>query len=359
MRMTADGTLWAQWIGPGAKGSPHAGDVVLSRSLDDGRTWSQPLIVNTDGTATEHGFASLWPAARDRLGVAWLDGRATATSGPTMLRAATFATNLERSDEMAVDSAAWNCCRTSVTMAAGDPILAYRGRTPAEVRDTMVSRLHGGHWSAPVNVHADGWTIKGCPMNGPAIAANGDAVVVAWYTGVGDVPALRMASSRDGGQHYTQPLELSRNPRMRGRADVALVGNGAWVTWLDDESGAAVLKLARVDFGANTPTRESITLQKLAGHGHAAGYSRIVAADGKLYAIWSDTAGDRPTLAGADRFPEGLSLQIRPSTSVALVPPKPKLFDITVSRRASIVSRAIGNPSQRGSRGWRCWPTRR
>ena len=39
----------------------------------------------------------------------------------------------------------------------------------------------------------------------------------------------------------------------------------------------------------------------------------------------------------------------RPNTSVAFVPPKPKLFDITLSNRASCVERRIGKPSARGS----------
>jgi mannose-6-phosphate isomerase-like protein (cupin superfamily) len=39
----------------------------------------------------------------------------------------------------------------------------------------------------------------------------------------------------------------------------------------------------------------------------------------------------------------------RDNTRLALVPPNPKLFDITVSSRASTASRRIGNPSARGS----------
>ncbi|MBW8822672.1 MAG: exo-alpha-sialidase [Xanthomonadales bacterium] len=129
VRMTADGTLWAQWLNRNANGAMHARDVVLSRSRDDGRSWSRPVNVNTDGTATEHGFTAPWPASRDRLGIAWLDGRATAASGPTMLRATTFGTNLHRGEDAPVDVSTWDCCRTRVAMTTGGHILAYRGRT--------------------------------------------------------------------------------------------------------------------------------------------------------------------------------------------------------------------------------------
>ncbi|MGG6461649.1 sialidase family protein [Solilutibacter silvestris] len=299
VRMTADGTLWAQWLGRNTNGSGHARDVLLSRSLDGGRNWSQPVNVNTDGTATEHGFTALWPASRDRLGIAWLDGRATIASGSTMLRATSFGTRLDRGDEAVVDVSTCDCCRTNAAMTTSGPILAYRGRTAAEVRDIMVARLDTGRWSTPANVHADGWVLKGCPMNGPAIAAKDDAVAVAWYTGIGDVQALRVAYSLDGGRKFGAPVELSRNPRLQGRASTALIGNGTWVTWLDDESGAAVLKLARIDFNARNPAIESMTLHTLAGRDRGAGYSRLAAADGKLYVLWSDVAADRPVLAGA------------------------------------------------------------
>lgn len=45
----------------------------------------------------------------------------------------------------------------------------------------------------------------------------------------------------------------------------------------------------------------------------------------------------------------GLSGYTRPNTSVALVPPKPKLFDITVASLASCVCRRIGKSAARSS----------
>src|SRR3546814_5225590 len=42
-------------------------------------------------------------------------------------------------------------------------------------------------------------------------------------------------------------------------------------------------------------------------------------------------------------------MQTTPNTSVPFVPPKPKLFDITVRNVASVVSRSTGKPSARGS----------
>src|SRR6185312_15070622 len=65
----------------------------------------------------------------------------------------------------------------------------------------------------------------------------------------------------------------------------------------------------------------------------------------------ADAVGD--LLAGG-RWTTGFAgtpwtVHARANTRLALVPPKPKLLDITVARRASRLSRRIGKPSARGS----------
>jgi hypothetical protein len=47
----------------------------------------------------------------------------------------------------------------------------------------------------PRLVHADNWTMPACPVNGPAVAARGNDVVVGWYTAAGDMAALKLARS--------------------------------------------------------------------------------------------------------------------------------------------------------------------
>ena len=76
VRVLPDGTLVAHWIennGP----EPDATNLRLSWSKDKGRTWSRPVSPHHDGTETEHGFASLFPAPGAGFGVVWIDGRAT------------------------------------------------------------------------------------------------------------------------------------------------------------------------------------------------------------------------------------------------------------------------------------------
>ena len=74
---TEDGALWAHWLQKSASGHVRLRrrDDALGRRRQD---WSTPVLVNNDGKPAEHGFVSLWPASRDTLGVAWLDGREAA-----------------------------------------------------------------------------------------------------------------------------------------------------------------------------------------------------------------------------------------------------------------------------------------
>src|SRR5690606_7437425 len=84
-----------------------------------------------------------------------------------------------------------------------------------EIRDIRIVRFDGQAWTPPRPVHADGWHFAGCPVNGPAVAAQGPRVWVAWYTEAGGWPELRAAVSQDGGDSFAAPVTLVRGPRRR------------------------------------------------------------------------------------------------------------------------------------------------
>ena len=54
--------LLAHWLSYVAD-SPYAYQILTAISIDAGSTWSTPVSPHTDGTATEHGFLSAYPAA--------------------------------------------------------------------------------------------------------------------------------------------------------------------------------------------------------------------------------------------------------------------------------------------------------
>jgi hypothetical protein len=222
---------------------PYAYDAVTVHSDDGGTTWSEPLRLHTDGTPTEHGFVTAFRNGPES-GFVWLDGRKMINdvtddpvgSGMT-LRAAFIDENGVLHNEQLVDELICDCCQTDVAVAASGPVAVYRDRTIDEIRDIFVTRLVEGKWSNGELIAEDGWRISGCPVNGPSIDADGDDVVVAWFTGANGRPVVKLSFSDDGGQTFDTPFEVI-DGNVLGRVGVVLLGNGdVAVSWLQVSDG--------------------------------------------------------------------------------------------------------------------------
>jgi hypothetical protein len=287
--------LWAS--GP----DPEASEVRLALSSDDGRSWSAPVVPHRDGTATEHGFVSLLPAG-DGVRAVWLDGRNFARpagdsaagaghdeahgGGAEMtLRTAVLHPGGALSDEALLDARVCDCCGTAIASASGAALVAYRDRGAAEVRDVAVVREEGERWSEPRPVHADGWTIHGCPVNGPALDAIGDRVVAAWYTAAADTPRVRVAFSEDGGRSFGPAASVDAGAPL-GRVDVALLDDGAaLVIWVEGDGPNASLRLRRV--GRDGTPWLPVTIAQLSSS-RASGFPRFVRSGSRIVFAWTE-----------------------------------------------------------------------
>ncbi len=304
---TEDGALWAHWLRQSARAA-YAYDVVLSRSGDGGKTWSSPLKVNDDGTPTEHGFVSLWPQSRDSLGIAWLDGRDTAGEGhggheehgggAMTLRVANFDAALRKSAESELDPRTCDCCQTDAAMTSTGPLLVYRDRDGGEIRDIVSTRFDHDAWTLPRKVHDDRWMMPACPVNGPAIATSGMQAWVAWYTAAGDLPKVRVARSRDGGDSFSAPVELDSGLQAQGRVGVAVDGASVWVNWTREQAEGQSLWLARYNADLSKELQR-IEVSKLQGRGRATGFPQMVARGNVVYLVWTDVVEGKPALQGA------------------------------------------------------------
>jgi hypothetical protein len=229
----------------------YAYDVLFSLSRDGGDTWSEAVKPHDDGTPTEHGFVTVFPHDTG-VGLVWLDGRNMsdewAPDGPVKgmtLRAATFAEDMAAADQAVIDALTCDCCQTDVAVTDTGPVAVYRDRSTEETRDIYISRHTNGGWQAGRPVANDGWVIGGCPVNGPVIAANGDHLAVAWFTAANEQPRVRVARSRDGGDSFQPPLEISDGETF-GRAGIAMLDDGdlavSWLCKADDESARVCLR---------------------------------------------------------------------------------------------------------------------
>ncbi|MGH9139749.1 MAG: sialidase family protein [Vicinamibacterales bacterium] len=286
----SDGTLVAHWMqmnGTSASGY----DLRLARSTDDGRTWSAPFSPHHDGTMTQHGFASLFET-NGGLGVVWLDGRAMKPgvgadddgSGDMGLRAAHFDRAWNQLSEDAVDRRVCECCPTATAVSVDGPIVAYRNRSADEVRDIYVSRFTGDAWTVPARVHDDGWTIDGCPINGPVISAVGRDVAIAWFTAPKDEGHALVAFSKDGGRTYSRPVQVDDAGSL-GRVDVAQLADGtAVVGWIEAGAGRTTYRVRRIERGGERSP--AVTISDL-GAARNNGYPRLARHGQELIFAWT------------------------------------------------------------------------
>jgi hypothetical protein len=183
-------------------------------------------------------------------------------------------------------------------MTTRGALLVYRGRTRDEVRDILASRFDGAAWSKPVPVHADGWIMSACPVNGPAVAARGNDVVVAWYTAAQDTPSIRLARSRDAGDHFDAPVTVESGEAVQGRVAVALDAQQAWVAWIREDARGQSLWLARY---APDLSRElqRVEVAKLQGRGRGTGFPQLVVRGDGAWLAWTDAVAGVAQLKGA------------------------------------------------------------
>ncbi|MEO1118922.1 MAG: hypothetical protein AAFX75_13675 [Pseudomonadota bacterium] len=305
------GSRWAaHWLVKRPGGS-YAYDVAIALSDDSGASWSPALTPHTDGTATEHGFVSLYPDG-DAVGALWLDGREMTghgghddhSEGAMTLRSVRIDKNDALDDGSVVDARVCDCCQTDVAVSDAGPVAVYRNRTDDEVRDTYIARRVDGQWRSGVAVANDNWTIDGCPVNGPAVATRGNAVAVAWYTEADERPRVQVALSQDGGASFAAPVIVDANDPV-GRVDVAWLGDGSAVTsWIARGEGGVGTVMAR----ALQPDGALADAHAVAGTDVArrSGFPQMLPYNQGLLFAWTDLAGDtqrvRATWVDADRL---------------------------------------------------------
>ena len=226
-------TFWLQKTASGT----YAYEVRSVRSRDRGQTWDPPVVIHRDGTPTEHGFVSMVPAGEDRVQLIWLDGRNMASTADAhgeggdehmTIRSAILGREGVPSAEKELDSLTCACCQTDLARGASSTVAVYRDRSSKEIRDIGAVVFNAkGNASAPKRVHADNWTMPGCPVNGPALAARGDRFLVAWPTMAAGPMAVRAALG--DGSRFDAPATLGEGEAELGRVDAAALPGGEWV----------------------------------------------------------------------------------------------------------------------------------
>ncbi|HYW31958.1 MAG TPA: sialidase family protein [Gemmatimonas sp.] len=304
LEVLAGNRLAAHWLQRTGTGT-YAYGVRIAQSSDGGTTWSAPVVPHRDSSQTEHGFVAMW-SERGVLGAVWLDGRKFKPAGQgapagghdghdagneMMLVSTTLDAKGVRGPETRLDERTCDCCQNAAVMTSRGPIVAYRNRTTDEIRDIYVTRRVGARWVAGKPVHNDNWKIAACPVNGPALAANGARVAIAWFTAPGDSGRVNVAFSDNAGATFGAPVRVDGGSPA-GRVDVALLPDGAaLVTWVERVGGdVAAVRSRRI--GRDGKVGASMTIASSSA-ARASGFPRAVVTGSNVLFAW--TVPGRPS----------------------------------------------------------------
>lgn len=308
-------TYWLQKTGEGT----YAYAVMTRRSTDRGASWSEPQRLHDDDSQTEHGFVALAPAGADRVQAIWLDGRAMAKPAAdghdhdhgshdehaghdhhgTMRLLSRVLGRKSRGPEEVLDEDVCTCCTTDLLRRGSEHLAVWRGRDPGEIRDIHWAQHAGESWTNRGRVHADDWQMPACPVNGPALAAQGKSVLVAWPTGAGG-EGLRLKAQRLD-QADAAPVLIEAGEQLLGRVDAIGWGRRQWLlSWLGAAGeGRAALKLAVYDADLKRSTTTVVTELPA---GRNLGMPRLAGRGRDAVLVWTEADGAGGTRLKAVRI---------------------------------------------------------
>jgi len=269
LSLGADGTVFASAIstagGTFTPGSRNA--VLVSRSADGGRTWSDPATLILDGEAffndkesvtADPADARFVYAAWDRLAP---DGSGASYFARSTDGGATWETPRVIDDPGAGAQTIANLVRvlpdgTLVCMLAR--LVGDEDRVTDAAIEVVRSRDRGATWSAPIRVAAMQALGARDPVTGHAIrdgsilaqmaVAPDGSLAIAWQDGrfTGARDAIALARSTDGGLTWSAPVRVNPDasttaftPQVHVRSD-GTIGVGYYVLRADRPEGLAI-----------------------------------------------------------------------------------------------------------------------
>ena len=273
-------------------------------SEDRGATWRPVFEASGEGADGYAGFVA-YAGVGDGFEVAYLSsiGDDVAAKGTTdtpapggdghgeveprmALRSARFDLGGALKSDREVDADVCSCCTTAMAGTPGNVFLAFRDRREGEFRDISFTRLEDGRWTGSELVHRDGWHIRGCPTNGPALASGAAGPAVAWFTAAGGESQVLAAFWDPKQERFDAPIRID-DGSPRGWTSVVILGDGsAAVSWVERVESGAELRVRRVSRDGGTGN--SLVVAPAPAGRSAVGVPKLVRSADRLIFAWRD-----------------------------------------------------------------------
>jgi hypothetical protein len=262
---TPDGTIYVSYTQH--LDEPFAGHVRLSRSTDGGRTFAEPVTVNTDTAPIGHRFDALQVDARGDVHLLWLDkrdqvaarSRGEPYAGAALYHAVVSAGALRPTVERRLADHSCECCRVALAIDTdGTPVALWRHVYEGNIRDHALQRLDG---QSPVRrATFDNWKIDACPHHGPTLAIDAKGVYhVAGFTGANGRAGLYYVRSADRGASWTSPLAFGNARAQAAHPFLLATPKRLYLAWKEfDGKASVVMAMHSTDRGASWSAPQAV-----------------------------------------------------------------------------------------------------
>lgn len=279
----------------GFKDEKFNGEVLSSRSVDGGRSFTAPAPITTN--AESQRFQSLIIDKDGSLFAAWLDKRnrvAAAARGEKYVGAGlAFAWSQDHGStfseaRIATDNTC-ECCRLALALTgAGRPVIAFRNVFDGTVRDHAVMTFVDPRTPGPIRrVSVDDWKTDVCPHQGPSLAVAADGSYhIAWFTNGAVRKGLFYAFSTDAGQTFSKPMPLGNPARNPSRAFLLASDHALWLAWKEFDGERTTLMVMVSQDSGRTWSEPRVVAQTA----DASDHPLLVTNGTQVFASWQTRA---------------------------------------------------------------------
>lgn len=212
-----------------------------SYSDDNGKTFSQPVLVSDKADSAMHYMAKMLLDNDDKMYLFWHDTRHgehnSIHHGSGVL--ALYYTSSSHPEQgvfenKLISHGICSCCRTATALdAEGKPVIFARMVFEGGVRDHGLFKMDDkGQWLKPQRVSNDDWQIEACPEHGPALAIDKqNRSHLAWFTLGEKRQGIFYARSDDDGKTLSEIMPLGDKNQLAGHPDVLTMDNHVALAW--------------------------------------------------------------------------------------------------------------------------------
>ena len=270
-----------------------SGHIRFSRSLDEGKSFSDPIIVNDHREITSHRFDAMAVNKKGHIYIAWLDKRdllAAKKDGKKYNGAALYyalstdgGKTFNKNKKIADNSC--QCCRVAMAIDTQQlPVIAWRHIFDKNIRDHgIVTFSKMDKANKPIRLTHDNWHIEGCPHHGPAISIAGDDVYhVTWFNNAPEHHGLFYANSSDKAVSFSTPLSVGNYDKSAAHPHVLSLGKEVYIVWKEFDGKQSLLYLMH----SSNSGKSWSSSKQLATTSAATDHPFLINDEGKIYVSW-------------------------------------------------------------------------